>query len=154
MAHELTEWQDSELARALEALDLALKVLRRRSGLTEADVARMIGVSRCTLSRWRTRASAPASCEHRRRLIAVVEKAFTMADPSLWPKPSSQPIDPEAFGRAYDEARQRGLSVDQIATVIGVSRTTLWNWRRYGVPDVSADRRRNLKAFIFTYQPS
>ena len=152
MAYELTEWQDPELTRALQALDLALTVLRRRSGLIEADVARTIGVSRYTLSRWRTRASAPASGEHRERLIAAVDKAFKTADPLLWAIPSSQPIDPEAFGRAYDEARRHDLSVDQIATMIGVSRTTLWSWRRHGVPSISADRRRNLKAFIFTYR--
>lgn len=122
-----------------------LSQLRIRAGLTAADVARSLMVSRSTVSHWEASTHRPAPV-YRPALASALGVPLAMIERAVehLPASRSEAVRLPGLGQLR---RSRGLSAHDLATAMGIARSTLSTWETGAVP-VSRDRLADLAAAL------
>jgi transcriptional regulator with XRE-family HTH domain len=144
-----------------ESLPARLRAVRRRLGLTQAGLAARLGQDEHQICRWEGGRQTPHPWIARRielGLRALEGRSGDSADPPLsyfdltrWrrrPTLGVAETQPATLGERLRETRLRlGMSLEQGAQVLGVSRTTINRWERGSVP-VPASRMAAIRRFL------
>ena len=121
-----------------------LREMRKKLGLIQAELARLIGVSTATITSWETGKTTPTRA--RRKAIADLQGVTQeQVDEQLGRQRGPQPEGLPEGEQAQQEVKQirQGLDLSQkaLAEKLGVSIATISNWETGN----SAPRRRNLE---------
>jgi transcriptional regulator with XRE-family HTH domain len=122
-----------------------LSRLRALVGLTAADLARVLMVSRSTVSHWEAGTHRPAPA-YRHRLAGALNVSQVVIEQAMQHLPASRSegLRLPGLGRLR---RSRGVSARDVATALGISASTLSTWERGAVP-VPAHRLPRVAAVL------
>jgi transcriptional regulator with XRE-family HTH domain len=136
-----------DLGKRPEVRSRTLRELRCSAGLTAADVARQLMLSRPTISRWEAGTHRPAPA-HRRALADALAVPLTVVDQALADHPAAR-SGSVRLPRLGHLRRSRGLSAREVAAALGTAPSTVSAWET-GAGRVPTDRLADLATVLGT----
>jgi len=122
-------------AKIRSGIGYRIRSARKKYGLTLDDIAVRIGVECATVSRWERGTigisieKVPCLCEILH--ITSNELLSPLGEEDVLSAVNRKQWDNTAFGKKLKERRNDlGLSVENVARAIGITRTTAWHWEK------------------------
>ncbi len=119
-----------------------LRRARKDAGLTQDELAKAVGVATVTIQQYERNLREP-----KYRVLYKISEVLGLPGPSYFLEPEDAERTP--YPNVNAERARAGLTQEQLAAKLGVTRKTLYNWELTGIPKDKLD----LMAEIFGVSP-